>query len=90
MNLCYVPQQAGHGGRRVGADRGARVDAIVGAEGVSGGGGDVEQPDGVGGGGDGDVEQPDDVGGGGDDKVEQGRRAATATRRSRGRRGRSG
>ena len=40
---------AGHSGRRVGAGRGARVDAVVGAEGVSGG--DVEQPDGVGGGG---------------------------------------
>ena len=35
--------------------------------------------------GDGEGEQPD-----GDGKVEQGRRAATATRRSRGRRGRSG
>ena len=66
---------AGHDGRRVGAGRGARVDAVVGAEGVSG-----------------DVEQPDGVGGGGDGKVEQGRRAAmvTSTRRSMGRRGRSG
>ena len=67
---------------------GARgVDTIVGAEGVSG---DVEQPDGVGDRGDSDVKQPDGIGGGGDGKVEQWRRAATATRRSRGRRGEDG
>ena len=40
-------EAAGHGGRRVGAGRGARVDTVVEAEGVSGGGGDVEQPDGA-------------------------------------------
>ena len=58
---------------------------------LTGGGGDGEgdQPDGVGGGSDGEGEQPDGVDGDGDEE-EQGRRAATATRRSRGRRGRSG
>ena len=53
-------------------------------------GGAREQAVLTGGGGDGAGEQPDSVGGGGDGKVEQGCRAATATMRSRGRRGRSG
>ena len=62
---------------------------MVAAQGC-GTGGAREQAVLTGGGGDGEGEQPDGVGGGGDGKVEQGRRAATATRRSRGRRGRSG
>ena len=47
-------------------------------------GGAREQAVLTGGGGDGEGEQPDGVGGDDDGKVEQGRRAATATRRSRG------
>ena len=60
------------GGRRAAAAQGR------------GTGGAREQAVLTGGGGDGSGEQPDGVGGGGDGKVEQGRRAATATRRSRG------
>ena len=82
-----APAAQGRGGSAAAAQgQGRRAVAAQGR----GTGGAREQAVLTGGGGDGSGEQLDGVGGGGDNKVEQGRRAATATRRSRGRRGRSG